>query len=126
MRKQIKAIINIISIVFIVGYTGSSLAESKLVILRPQSCISEARLRSTSSLFSTNVQFINRKPFRVKVYWIDFVGKRQHYFDLEPSEVRWQQTYTTHPWVVTDSGDNQPCLNYYLPPFLINGIAIIE
>jgi hypothetical protein len=97
-----------------------------MILLKPESCISEARLRSTSSLFSTNVQFINRKPFRVKVYWIDFAGKRQHYFDLEPNEVRWQQTYTTHPWVITDSGDNQPCLNYYLPPFLVNGVAIIE
>jgi hypothetical protein len=114
------------SIVLLLNYGGSVVAESKTQILEPQSCLSETRLRSQSSLLSTNVQFINRKPFRVKVYWVDFSGKRQHYFDLEPNQVRWQQTFTTHPWVVTNSGENQPCLSIFLPPSLTDGVAIVD
>ncbi|MGB7412794.1 MAG: hypothetical protein WA902_01160 [Thermosynechococcaceae cyanobacterium] len=122
--KQI--IISTIFLDLMLSFYGKAFAQSKAVVLEPQSCISEARLRSESSLISTHVQFINRKSFRVKAYWIDFAGKRQHYFDLEPNQVRWQQTFTSHPWVITSSGENQPCLDIFLPPFLTDGVAIIE
>jgi hypothetical protein len=85
------------------------------IVLEPSSCGAEESWRSLSSQVSTNIQFINRKPFRVKVYWIDFTGKRQHYFDLEPDEVRDQQTFVSHPWIVTEAGDNQPCINIFFP-----------
>ncbi|NJN37615.1 MAG: hypothetical protein HC790_01045 [Acaryochloridaceae cyanobacterium CSU_3_4] len=118
--------ISTIFIALLLSFHGSVFAQSKTVVLEPQACIFEKGFRSKSSLFSTNVQFINSKPFRVKVYWIDFAGKRQHYFDLEPNQVRWQQTFTSHPWIITESGDNQPCLNIFLPPFLTDGVAIIN
>lgn len=91
------------------SYTGAN------TVLKPQSCQAEGNLRSLSSQISTNIQFINRKPFRVKIYWIDFTGKRQHYFDLEPNEVRDQQTFVSHPWIVTEAGANQPCINIFFP-----------
>jgi hypothetical protein len=122
--KQI--IIGTIFLDLILSLHSKAFAQSKAIVLEPQSCISETRLRSESSLFSTNVQFINKKPFRVKAYWIDFSGKRQHYFDLEPNQVRWQQTFTTHPWVITSSGEGQPCLDIFLPPLFTDGVAIIE
>jgi hypothetical protein len=93
--------------------------------LKSQSCSAENNLRSLYSQISTNIRFINQKTFRVKVYWIDFTGKRQHYFDLEPNEVRDQQTYVTHPWLITEAGDNQPCINVFFPNEKL-GIVIIN
>ncbi|MBW4621327.1 MAG: DUF3110 domain-containing protein [Cyanosarcina radialis HA8281-LM2] len=90
----------------------NSISSNKLETL---SCEDEGKLRSPSSEISTNIQLINRKKFRVKVYWIDFQGKRQHYFDLEPNETRDQQTFVSHPWIVTEAGDNQPCIKIFLP-----------
>jgi hypothetical protein len=119
-------IVSSVSIAIVLNYCGNVVAQSKDRILEPQSCVSTTKHKSRSSLLSTNVQFINRKPFRVKVYWIDFSGKRQHYFDLEPNQSRWQQTFTSHPWVITNSGENQPCLRIFLPPSRANGIAIID
>jgi VHL beta domain len=83
--------------------------------LEPLSCDAEDNLRSLSSRISTNIRFVNRKNFRVKVYWIDFRGKRQHYFDLAPNGVRDQQTFVSHPWLVTEAGENQPCIKMFLP-----------
>jgi VHL beta domain len=94
-------------------------------ILPPQSCRIEPRLRSLNSQVSTNVRFVNRSNLPVKVYWVDFDGKRQHYFDLAPEEARWQQTYVTHPWVITESGPNQPCLSIFMPQTR-SGVAILE
>lgn len=93
--------------------------------LKPQSCDTEDSLRSHSSQISTNIRFINKKTFRVKVYWIDFTGKRQHYFDLEPGEVSDQQTFVSHPWLVTEAGENQPCINIFFP-IEKPGIVIID
>jgi hypothetical protein len=93
--------------------------------LKPQSCSDEDNLRSLSSQVSTNIRFINQKTFRVKVYWIDFTGKRQHYFDLEPNQMYDQQTFVSHPWLVTEAGANQPCINIFFPSKK-PGIVIID
>lgn len=127
IKKHIKpAIVTIISIILALNCCSRVFSQPKLTPLKSKSCRSETRLRSRSSSSSTNVRFINRQRFVVKVYWIDFAGKRQHYFDLEPNEVRWQQTFTTHPWVITSAGENQPCLDIFLPPSLTDGVAIID
>jgi hypothetical protein len=82
-------------------------------------------LRSNSDQISTNVQFINRSSFTVKVYWIDYDGRLQHYFDLEPNEIREQQTYVSHPWLVTEDTGGQPCIGVFFPDKQ-PGTAIID
>jgi von Hippel-Lindau disease tumor supressor len=127
MERQIESVvISVISTGLLLCLHSSVYAQSEAVLLKPQSCSSEPQLRSSSSLLSTNVQFVNIRSSPVKVYWIDFAGKRQHYFDLEPNQVRWQQTFTSHPWIITDSGANQPCLTIFLPPSRVDGFAIID
>jgi hypothetical protein len=110
------------ALILTVGSQAFGQSELKL---KPQSCSAEDTERSHSSQISTNIRFINKKTFRVKVYWIDFTGKRQHYFDLEPDEIRDQQTFVTHPWLVTEAGDNQPCINIFFPNEK-PGIVIID
>jgi hypothetical protein len=118
--------ITIISINLVLNYCTRVFPQSKNLIIEPLSCRAESKLRSRSSTSSTNVLFINRKPFVVRVYWSDFAGKRKHYFDLEPNQERWQQTFTTHPWVITSSGKDRPCLGIFLPPLVTDGVAIID
>jgi hypothetical protein len=124
-RDRLKSLIIGASFVALTRTLGSQAFGQSDTILKPQSCSAEDTERSLYSQISTNIRFINRKTFRVKVYWIDFTGKRQHYFDLEPDEVRDQQTYVTHPWLITEAGDNQPCINIFFPNEK-PGIVIID
>jgi hypothetical protein len=119
--RPIKLIINVSFVALTLSICSQTFAQFSTAsnpvsntVLKPYNC-QEENLRSLKSDVSTNIQFINRKPFRVKVYWLDFTGKRQHYFDLEPNETRDQQTFVTHPWLITEAGANQPCLNIYFP-----------
>jgi hypothetical protein len=82
-------------------------------------------LRSNSDQISTNIQFVNRSSFTVKVYWIDYDGRLQHYFDLEPNEIREQQTFVFHPWLVTEDTGGQPCIGVFFPDEQ-PGTAIID
>ncbi len=103
----------------------SAESQTSAEILRPRSCRVESELRSLNSNVSTYIQVINRSSSSVKVYWIDFNGKRQHYFDLDPLQSRDQQTYVTHTWLIAQSGANQPCIHIFLP-IPQKGIIIID
>lgn len=60
---------------------------------------------SSSGRGTTTVQltFTNRRSSSVQVDWIDANGRTVDYKVLEPGESYEQQTYSTHPWLVTDS-----------------------
>jgi VHL beta domain len=122
--RFISLIIGTSFIVLTLTISSQALGQSD-IRLKPQSCSAEDSLRSLDSQISTNIRFINQKAFRVKVYWIDFTGKRQHYFDLEPNQTYDQQTFVSHPWLVTEAGDNQPCINIFFPNEK-PGIVIID
>jgi hypothetical protein len=50
----------------------------------------------------------------VNVYWIDYQGQRVPYFAaLGAGQSPVQQTFITHPWIVTDA--NGACLGIWLP-----------
>jgi hypothetical protein len=83
--------------------------------LQQLGCEAESSLQSSPGGASTNIQFENQSSRTIKVYWIDFTGKRQHYFDLAANQKYLQQTYVNHPWVITEHGENQPCLRIVLP-----------
>lgn len=72
--------------------------------------------QSTRSLNSDTpalITFVNRSNQSVNVYWIDFGGNRQLYKTLEAGGSFTQQTFLTHPWLVTDA-QGQPW-NIYMP-----------
>ena len=67
-------------------------------------CPGEGSTRSLYSDHPTALIFVNaaRSPEDyMSVYWLDYDGTRQHYFDLYPGERRRQETFLTHPWLVT-------------------------
>ncbi len=82
--------------------------------LVPLDCSLEASLKSTDGSTPTAITFTNPGPAARNVYWLDYFGQRQPYnLGLSGGTSYTQQTYLTHPWVITDSGNN--CQQIFMP-----------
>lgn len=101
------------------------LTQAQFNQLQARGCDEEDSLRSVNGNVRTSIRFINKTDSTVKVYWIDYQGKRQHYFDLRANETHDQVTYVTHPWIVTKAGDKRSCLGIFLPN-KENGVVILD
>ena len=69
-------------------------------------------LKSENSDNATNIRFTNGTCGTIGLYWLDFGGNRVHYGDIPPGQTHVQNTFLTHPWVVTSDGVD---LALYLP-----------
>ena len=67
-------------------------------------------LRSVDGETLVTVTFENRSGSAVNIYWIDYQGAEQFYFDLLPGQSKPQDTYVTHVWCARDSISNEPLL----------------
>lgn len=76
-------------------------------------CEDEKTAKATDSDVATKVQFNNKSAAAVKVYWLDFDGKRQFYSDVAPGDSYIQDTFMTHPWLVTTLKDE--CIMMFRP-----------
>ena len=112
------------SIIALILFGGKQSLSQSEIILESNDCDAEYDNRSVYGESSTNIQFINEEDYPVKVYWLDYEGQRQHYFDLEPGEVYNQQTFVTHPWIVTEA-EEKSCIDMFFPSYK-PGIAIID
>lgn len=75
-------------------------------------CDAEKTLKSGQGK-SINVKFINNTGSTVKIYWITATGTKVPYNNnLTNGATHNQQTFVTHPWVITDSNDK--CLGVFL------------
>jgi hypothetical protein len=70
-------------------------------ILSPVIDREERDLRSIEGRISTYIRFDNYLPEPVNLYWINYEGTRVYYAAVAPGRSHLQQTYVTHPWVVT-------------------------
>ncbi len=84
-------------------------------VMGPRPCDEEGMLRSIHGKTRSTVSFQNDGEHSLKLYWLDYDGKRQPYGTLEPHppEPVTQPTFLTHPWLVADATDR--CLAIYLP-----------
>ena len=57
-------------------------------------------MRSLRSDVEIVIEFKNHLDEAVDVWWINFEGQEEWWFQLLPREHRKQETYATHPWVV--------------------------
>jgi hypothetical protein len=78
-----------------------------------EDCRDERAIKSADSNKSTKVQFKNESKSRVRVFWLNYEGKREHYSDIAPGRSYSQDTFMTHPWVVTDP--NGQCILLFRP-----------
>jgi hypothetical protein len=83
------------------------------VAMAEEDCQSERSIKSADSDKETKVQFKNASKSKIKIYWINYDGKREFYSDVNPGRSYVQDTYMTHPWVVTDT--NGQCVLLFRP-----------
>lgn len=69
---------------------------------------------SISGTVRTNIKFVNKTTKLVKIYWLDYSGKRVYYNQLRPGASYTQPTWKTHPWVVLDPSGK--CVGYVVAP----------
>ena len=67
-------------------------------------------LRSIAGSVETVITFINASDGAITVNWIDYEGKEQFWFELQPGQSQRQETYVTHPWCVRDKTRNTALL----------------
>ena len=77
-------------------------------------CAQESGLRSMEDAKVTEVIFFNQSPRPIRTYRLDSEGKRVFGSEIRPGDSYVQQTYVTHPWVVTNSGA-KACKGIYQP-----------
>jgi hypothetical protein len=86
--------------------------------LSPLSCGDEKQLRSMEGSISTFIRFDNYSPEAVNLYWLNYDGVRVYYATVGTGRSLLQQTYVTHPWVVTrkDAGSGtDECVAIFQP-----------
>jgi hypothetical protein len=83
----------------------------------------EKGTKSTSGDVETTIKFVNKSKQTIKVYWLDYDGDRVFYNTLEDGESYEQQTYVTHPWLITDEKEN--AWYVYFPDAQTRTVAIV-
>ncbi len=83
------------------------------------SCAEEDKLRSKRGDEKTNIQFNvigENDETQFKIYWLDYKGHRQFYKHVFAGDTYNQQTFMTHPWVVTAPipGGGEDCVAIYM------------
>lgn len=68
-------------------------------------CPQEGHIKSPSSYNKASITFDNQTGGDVKVYWLDFTGKRKLYSNLKAHTKYDQATWVGHVWVVADGAD---------------------
>lgn len=78
------------------------------------SCDQEGKLKSGSAAAS-NIVVNNKTNATIKLYWLDFEGKRVEYSKggIKTGASHSQATYVTHPWLIANQ--NEECLGIYVP-----------
>lgn len=82
--------------------------------LQDVGCAGESGLRSIEDATLTEVIFFNQSPAPIRTYWLDYDGNRKFGSEIRPGDSYVQQTYVTHPWVVTRSSA-RACLAIFQP-----------
>ena len=98
-RTARHALVFLLSLSFIVACPLSGRAEKKHLA-------EEKGIKSVNSDVEAKIKFDNKSGKTVKVYWLNFDGNRELYQTLKDGESHEQETYLTHPWVITDENDN--------------------
>ena len=84
--------------------------------------VAESSMRSTDG-DATSVTFVNRRSTPVHLYWINYSGRRVFYALIPPDQTHEQQTYVTHPWLITNEGGDP--LAAFMPE-RSKGLALIR
>ena len=82
-------------------------------VAQPSRCDAEPVARSLHAQHATEVVFKNIGTHAVRIWWLNYTGKRVLYQTLAPGESYTQSTYLTHPWIATNK--HGQCVGLYYP-----------
>lgn len=85
-----------------------SLAVQPPAELAALTCDWEGTLRSQNSFVASRVDFLNTTNQSVNLNWLNYRGERVFYATVAPGSTFYQDSYSTHPWLVTD--EQNQCL----------------
>jgi VHL beta domain len=94
----------------------SSIGQSPVVAstnLQARSCSEATALRSRLYDTPAVIQFVNKLPETVHLYWISYSGARESYGNMSSGESLEFDTYLTHPWLITNATGQ--CIAIFLP-----------
>lgn len=74
----------------------------RLALVAPQPPSEEGAMRSVNSENPTTLQIVNKTAAPVKLYWLDYEGRRKSYGEIPPFGRQSQSTYVGHPFILTD------------------------
>ncbi len=76
-------------------------------------CSGEGRIRSSQGA-SIYMDFVNQRGSNMNVYWLDYnTGRVSYKPNLATGQTHNQQTFVTHPWLITDN--TGACVGIYRP-----------
>ncbi len=99
-------------------------AKARVRDLTPLPPEAEGRVRSKSDQPDTDVIFINKRAEPVRLYWLDFEGKRRSYGVVPPGGARSQSTFATHAWLL--EGEDGQVLGIYVPDGTLGRVTVAE
>jgi hypothetical protein len=73
------------------------------MILKNPLMATGGEIRSLNHDERSYVNFVNRSPRKVTLFWHDYAGTLVRYAVISPGGKHKMDTYVTHPWSVTDS-----------------------
>lgn len=76
-------------------------------------CSGEGRIKSSTGA-SIYMDFVNQRGSNMNVYWLDYnTGRVSYRPNLATGQTHNQQTFVTHPWLITDNSG--ACVGIYRP-----------
>ena len=70
-------------------------------------------LKSTSAGVKLHIVFRNERNNEVQIWWVDYSGNPRFYGKIPSRGAVLQNTYGTHPWLVTETNGN--VITYLVP-----------
>jgi len=107
-----KKLVNTLALGLVLTIASTAIAAAK--------CPGEAGKRSKNGDVSTSIKFRvigENDETQFKVYWLDYNGHRVLYKHAFAGDTWTQQTFMTHPWLITAPvpGGGEDCIGVYMP-----------
>ncbi|MGH9941725.1 MAG: tetratricopeptide repeat protein [Pyrinomonadaceae bacterium] len=100
--------------VLILAFFVLALGGGEIQAQTDSSCNREGSSRSAQTTQAAKLTLTNQTNETLTVYWLDFEGKRQKWFDLSAGQAFEQSTFVGHLWLVAKP--NGQCLAIYSAP----------
>jgi hypothetical protein len=109
---QVTALRSVVAIAVLFAAITAGRANAEPV-LTPLSPTLEGSLKSIVGDTQTSIRFVNLSSGVRNIIWLDYNGQRVFYNSLQPGQSYIQETFLTHPWLITTAQGQG--LAIYLP-----------